>query len=962
MPQIIRHRRGTLEALSSITSSLLRGEIVIASGSTNLTSSNGNAITFVVPTDGQVQATNRIIRGAVAPNVFPGSTYGGMLNGVPFYASSSTQLPTLFLLNQDGNESINLVGNIQPYSSSVAAQIANLSSSVGSGNVGASVTSLNAYTASAEQKFAAIGLVTSSLNAYTASNDTTNTAQNSRLTNLEITSASVNISVSNLNTYTGSVSDPKFVAIGASTASLNTFSASINAFSSSINNLGFATTGSNTFRGTQIVSGSMYITGDVVVFGSSSMQTLSQSVLNIGTNLITVNTANPQSRFGGMAVIDSGSSPLVSGSLFFDSRDNEWIFVHQALSGSPVTSSTVITGPETINNLGNEIHLTFNRVPKIQNDFHLYDSQILDDGSTVSISGSLQVTGSVTASAFLGTIRATNGVVSGSSQVDLYSTTNFTAYSGSVSASIAAVVANVGSGVGISITNLNAFTASQITKNATLATYTGSVDSRLSNLEIASASAISRLDQLSTDSGSQNTRITTLETKATTLGTYTASVDTKFTSIGASTSSLNAYTASADNKFSAIQASTASLNLFTQSANTYFGNNDVTNSTQNTRLAALETATGSNASVSQSIYLINNYTGSAFLSQSVVNARLAAIETATASLQLYTASQDTKNSTLALYTGSNDTKWSNLAVYTGSIDTKFAAVQSSTSSLNLFTSSILTALTASGVNLTANGNLTVQGNLTVAGTQTIVNSTTVQLGDNIIELNGSGVANGGIYVKDPTAPTTGTGSFIWDSTNDYWKAGLSGSEQRILVVGSMGVVSGSSQISLAGTSDYTGLFAGIGASTSSLNLFTSSAALRLTNLETTSASVNISLSNLNTFSASVLGHITDINTKTGSFESKFTQIAASTASLNTFTASLSTTSNVVFNTISASAVTSSFNIPSTAVSGSSSSKRMVFRDTAGKLELVATASIAGDFVQWDGGSFIMSNVIDGGSF
>ena len=125
MAQIIKHRRGTLEALSAITSSLQKGEIVIASGSTNLTSSNWNAITFVVPTDGQVQATNRIIRGAVAPNVFPGSTYGGMLNGVPFYASSSTQLPTLFLLNQDGNESINLVGNIQPYSSSVAAQIAN---------------------------------------------------------------------------------------------------------------------------------------------------------------------------------------------------------------------------------------------------------------------------------------------------------------------------------------------------------------------------------------------------------------------------------------------------------------------------------------------------------------------------------------------------------------------------------------------------------------------------------------------------------------------------------------------------------------------------------------------------------------------------------------------------------------------------------------------------------------------
>jgi hypothetical protein len=123
MAQIIKHRRGSLEALSNVTGSLQKGEIVIASGSSNLTASNGNAISFIVPQDGQVQATNRIIRGADAPNVFPGSAYGGMLNGVPFYASSSTQLPTLFLLGQDGNEAINLVGNIQPFSASVATSI-----------------------------------------------------------------------------------------------------------------------------------------------------------------------------------------------------------------------------------------------------------------------------------------------------------------------------------------------------------------------------------------------------------------------------------------------------------------------------------------------------------------------------------------------------------------------------------------------------------------------------------------------------------------------------------------------------------------------------------------------------------------------------------------------------------------------------------------------------------------------
>ena len=90
--------------------------------------------------------------------------------------------------------------------------------------------------------------------------------------------------------------------------------------------------------------------------------------------------------------------------------------------------------------------------------------------------------------------------------------------------------------------------------------------------------------------------------------------------------------------------------------------------------------------------------------------------------------------------------------------------------------------------------LTVTGNLTVNGTQTIVNSTTVQLDDNVIELNGSGVANGGLLVKDSTAPNTASGSLLWDSTNDYWKAGAFGSETKVLLADGDGVVSGSSQV------------------------------------------------------------------------------------------------------------------------------------------------------------------------
>jgi hypothetical protein len=132
MAQIIKHRRGSLESLSTVTGSLQKGEIVIASGSSNLSVTNGSSIVFAVPADGVVQATNRFLIGNAAPNNFAGTTYNGMVKGVPYYASGSS---TLYLLGTDGNDAINLVGNIQPYSSSVSSSLTALSASLAAGNI-----------------------------------------------------------------------------------------------------------------------------------------------------------------------------------------------------------------------------------------------------------------------------------------------------------------------------------------------------------------------------------------------------------------------------------------------------------------------------------------------------------------------------------------------------------------------------------------------------------------------------------------------------------------------------------------------------------------------------------------------------------------------------------------------------------------------------------------------------------
>ena len=71
--------------------------------------------------------------------------------------------------------------------------------------------------------------------------------------------------------------------------------------------------------------------------------------------------------------------------------------------------------------------------------------------------------------------------------------------------------------------------------------------------------------------------------------------------------------------------------------------------------------------------------------------------------------------------------------------------------------------------------------MVVSGTQTTINSTTLAIGDNIIQLNGTGAANAGLVVRDATAGTLTSGSLLWDTTNDKWIAGPLGSEDDVVL-------------------------------------------------------------------------------------------------------------------------------------------------------------------------------------
>jgi hypothetical protein len=294
--------------------------------------------------------------------------------------SISSQLNTL---QTTSGSNIGRLNNLESKSSSVDISISNINSVT---------SSFSPRVLNLESKSASVDISISNINSVTASNL-------ARLSNLESTSASVNISISNINSVTSSFSprvsnlETKSSSVDISISNINSFTASNNITSLNSKTGSYATTGSNTFFGTQTYSGSVYIANDLIVQGSSSIQYISASSVSIGTNIVQLNTANPSVRFAGLSIIDSGSVGG-SGSFLYDSREDEFIFVHRG-NGTNVTSSHFVMGPETFDNLGNEIYLTSNIIPKGTGKEHLVDSCIFDNGTTVCVNATLKASGQV---------------------------------------------------------------------------------------------------------------------------------------------------------------------------------------------------------------------------------------------------------------------------------------------------------------------------------------------------------------------------------------------------------------------------------------------------------------------------------------------------------------------------------------------------------------------------------------
>jgi hypothetical protein len=995
MAQIIKHRRGSLEALSAVTSSLQKGEIVIASGSSNLSVTNGASIVFAVPENGQVQAVNRFLVGANAPNTFPAGTYNGLVKGVPYYASGSS---TLYLLGEGANEIPNLVGNIQPFSTSVDSRLDSLESSIGGGTgIGARVSALEATSAS----------LNSFTQSFSSSVATSFSASAASLTSYSSSAASAQ------NTYSSSVATSLSSSVATINANILTLSTSVDSRLDAVENTNAtqATTGSNIFIGNQTITGSVFITQNLVVQGSSSLQNITASAVDIGTNIVELNTATPAVRFGGVSVQDSGSFAGVSGSLFWDSFNNNWLYVQPSASGEGYNSAILIAGPMNTGSLGSEIGITTGYIPVAVGANHIGDSNITKSGTEITIAGSLKVTGEISGSTIAGL-------------------GNAAAFSTSVDSRLDSVEASLGGGgsIGSRVTNLEAHSASIATwTGSTFVTFSTSVDSRLDSVELVSASAAAALNSFSasnaTTDANQTTNITAVFASASAYSASAAVVDaaqdvliTSLRNNVVSASVFTTFSTSVDSRLDSVELVSASaasaLNSVSGTFATTISNlgstyaTDAELSAVSSAVATTITNLGSTyatdaelSSVSSAVATTIANLGSTYATDAELSSfsssnaltdatQSANITTATqaaagafASASAYSASAavvDAAQDVLISSLRTNILSASVFTTFSTSVDTRLDTLEATTFSTSVDARLDVVEASASKIDtaISFNGtNVTVNGNLTVSGTTTAINSTEINIGDNIIYLNGTGAANGGIYVKDPTAPTTGTGSIVWDSTGDFWKAGLKDSEYRILTVND-GIVSGSSQITISSTTGYStyssSVATSISASSAAQNLVSASFATTIGNLGNTYAT-DSELSNVSGAFATTISNLgstyatdAELSSVSGAVA---TSLSASSATTTALSSSLSgrvrtlegtgtiqgvgTTNNVTFNS-----VTASLNLGSTA----GSTKRIAFRNTNGTLDLVPTASVDGDLLQWNGSDFVMSNTIDGGSF
>ena len=739
-----------------------------------------------------------------------------------------------FATDADTTLSASLASTITSNTTTTAAldgEVTNLMAATGSAY--SHIANLNTYTGSAGLKSAISGSSTA-LSASIASDVATNknnaTALDGEVTNLMAATGSQYTHITNLNAFTGSAARKSAIS-----GSFTTVSGSIQ---------GRLTTVEGNVGAGGLLSSSAQIATDI----SGSSTALSSSIAGrVTTNEVEIDALQAFSQSVDTALNFNGADVTVSGNL--------------------TVAGTTTTVDSTTVDIGDNI-IALNGTGATKGGLAVNDANGPSSGSLLWDGTNNYWVAGATGSEVKILRETGDGILSSSAQIGTDISGSFTALSSSIATRVTTNEVNDAK-LDSEVTSLMGATGSAYAHITNLNAFTGSAGRK---------SAIS--GSFTTVSSSLAGRITTTDATATALDGEVTNIMASTGSIYAHVGNLNSATSSyalAANISGSSTALSASIatDVATNKSNATALNGEVTNlmaatGSQFAHIANLNTFTGSAARKSA-------ISGSSTALSASIASDIAGISTSF-TLSADSGTNDTFNSSETLTfegAGPITTTVSNnkitIDVTDATISGSSTALSSSIASrvttneteideLQSFSQSVDTALNFDGANIT------VAGNLTVSGTTTTVDSTTLDIGDNIISLNGTGATKGGLAVNDANGPASG--SLLWDGTNNYWVAGATGSEIKILLETGDGILSSSAQIASA-----------ISGSSTSLS---SSVTTRVTTVETTATALDGEVTSLMAATGSQYAHIGNLNTKTGSLETDIT-------ALETFSSSLSST-------------------------------------------------------------------------
>jgi hypothetical protein len=596
--------------------------------------------------------------------------------------------------------------------------------------------SLQSFTSSQETKNTVIESYTASMNTFTSSQEAKDIIISDYTASMNVFTASIYQHSQSINLFTSS-QEAKDVTIGEYTASMNSFTSSTNV---RLNEIELYT--SSLKSAIDVTGGNTRILGNLIVDGTQT---------SINTTETFIEDKSITLASGSLVSIDADGAGLnIAGANVSMSWEdsNQRLYFNTTIAALGSISSSTVVGLN-----GDSVTVYSTSV----------DSRLLN----------LQLT-----SASLNTKNDTLEIYTASlnnkhNTLELY-TASLELYTASVNSDLASIHQTTSS--------LNQFTASIAGINE----FTASTKIRLDNLENTSASISSSVGQLNSVTASLHSYTSSTNIRLDNIELTTSSLNSSIIQINSVTASLNswtgsgffnAYSTSVDNLLDGLRydldlltpagldAAFDNLNSFTSSANSRLNNIEATTSSINTKFTTLENLTGSYETNGRGIV-----SGSSQITPLLPTGVISGSSQIALILPAGTVS------------GSSQVDITATTNYT----TFSSSIANDITSLNLYTSSLKGAITISGTDVS------IAGGLTVLGTTTIIDSTTLNIKDNIIQLNGAGAANAGIVVRDATGTTT-SGSLLWDTTNDRWIAGPLGSEAKVLTDG-MGVISGSGQL------------------------------------------------------------------------------------------------------------------------------------------------------------------------